>query len=147
MAHLKLLFYAVNYSNCVCFHCVSFAVLIFLFNMTRYTVNEGGPAIQICVDLDEGVVGPTGETINVASVGGTAMGKTFADRVLSKWGKSMKYPSSKLHNVFPKGVLCSPRPLPPSYISFLHLPFQFVDGTEPSQTIWLQWTLCKIFAF
>ena len=82
--------------------------------MMRYTVNEGGPAIQICVDLVEGVVGPTGETINVASVGGTAIGKTFADRVLSKWGRSMKYPSSKLHNVFPKGMKCIVLPPPPS---------------------------------
>ena len=50
--------------------------------MLRYTVNEGGPPVQICADLVEGVVGPTGETLNVANVGGTAMGKTYADMVL-----------------------------------------------------------------
>ena len=66
------MFYAVNY-------CV-FAVFI-QFNMMRYTVNEGGPPVQICADLVDGLVGPTGETINVASIGGTAMGKTFADKI------------------------------------------------------------------
>ena len=55
-----------------------FAVLIFQFNMMRYTVNEGGPPVQICVDLVEGFLG-SGETVIVASTGGTAVGKTFAD--------------------------------------------------------------------
>ena len=57
-------------------------MVIFQFNMLRYTVNEGGPPVPICVDLVDSLVGPTGETLNVASVGGTAMGKTFADMVL-----------------------------------------------------------------
>ena len=78
--------------------------------MIRYTVNEGGPAIQICVDLVEGVVGPTGETINVASVGGTAMGKTFANRVSSEWEKSRESHSFKPHNLDMKCIVLPPLP-------------------------------------
>ena len=60
-------------------------MVIFQFSTIRYTVNEGGPPVQICVDLVEGFLGGLGETVNVASTaGGTAMGKTFANRGSSK---------------------------------------------------------------
>ena len=55
-----------------------YAVIVVQFTASRYTVNEGGPPIQICVNLVEGSVGTLGLTVNVASIaGGTAVGKTY----------------------------------------------------------------------
>ena len=103
--------------------------------MMRYTVNEGGPAIQICVDLVERVVGPTGETINVASVGGTAMGKTFTNRVSSKWAKSRESHSFKPHNLDMKCIVLPPFPKSSGFCKILFQAKKIVD--EPDHP-WLQ---------
>ena len=100
---------------------VSFAVIL-RFSMIRYTVNEAGPAIQICVDLVEGSIESIGETVNVASIGGgTAIGKTFANRVSSEWEKSRESHSFKPHNLDMKCIVLPPFP---KSSGFCKIPFQ-----------------------
>ena len=47
------------------------------FNEPRYTVNEGGPAVMICINVVGGLVGSAALTVVIINVaGGTAFGKT-----------------------------------------------------------------------
>lgn len=53
-------------------------MIIAQFSEAHYTVNEGGPAVQICIDITDGLVGAAGLTINVQSIaGGTAECKRY----------------------------------------------------------------------
>ena len=56
------------------------------FNKAHYSVNEGGPPVEICIDLVDGAITFPGLTITVESVaGGTAEGKTFGDRIAIRY--------------------------------------------------------------
>ena len=51
------------------------AVVAVEYEATVFSSSEGGPVIQICLNLVDGFVGPSGVTVRVESVGGTATGK------------------------------------------------------------------------
>lgn len=44
------------------------------FSEEIYTVSEIGPAIQVCVNITSGIVGPGGLAVLVMDMGGTATG-------------------------------------------------------------------------
>ena len=62
-----------------------FVVILAQFSEPRYTVSEGGPAVQICIDMTGGIIGQAGLTINIESImGGSAEGKRPLDETLRK---------------------------------------------------------------
>ena len=54
---------------------LSSIVVAIAFNLSVYTVSEEGPSIMICLDLVDGFVGASGETITVRSIEGEARGE------------------------------------------------------------------------
>lgn len=56
---------------------MNIAVIVVEFTEEIYSVSEDGPAVQVCIRIISGRVGPDGLVINVTNVGGSATGENL----------------------------------------------------------------------